>query len=146
VFENRVLRRMFGPRRYEATGGSRRLNNEELHNLYFLPNIIRMANLKGIKWAGNVGSSTSHNPIGLKGLLRDSFTLLIKWAGHVAQIGRIVMYTGRETTKKTKRRWVNNIKLDLGETDGVVWTGMITARDTDQWRALVSTVMNFQVP
>jgi hypothetical protein len=42
VFENRVLRRIFGPRRDEVTGEWRKLHNEELHNLYSLPNIIRM--------------------------------------------------------------------------------------------------------
>jgi hypothetical protein len=42
VFENRVLRRIFGPKRDEATGGSRKLHNEELHNLYSSPSIIRM--------------------------------------------------------------------------------------------------------
>jgi hypothetical protein len=64
VFENRMLRRMFGPRRYEVTGDSRRLHNVELHNLYFLSNIIRMAN-----------------------------SMRMKWTGHVAQIGRRVMHT-----------------------------------------------------
>jgi hypothetical protein len=42
VFENRVLRRIFGPKRDEMIGGWRKLDNEELHNLYVLPNIIRM--------------------------------------------------------------------------------------------------------
>jgi hypothetical protein len=42
VFENRVLRRIFGPKRDDVTGDWRKLDNEELHNLYCLPNIIRM--------------------------------------------------------------------------------------------------------
>jgi hypothetical protein len=42
VFENRVLRRIFGPKRDEVTGGWRKLHNEELHNLYSSPRIIRM--------------------------------------------------------------------------------------------------------
>jgi hypothetical protein len=42
VFENRVLRRIFGPKRDEVTGGWRELHNEELHNLYSSPNIIKM--------------------------------------------------------------------------------------------------------
>jgi hypothetical protein len=42
VFENRVLRRIFGPRRDEVTGDWRKVHNEELHNLYYSPNIIRM--------------------------------------------------------------------------------------------------------
>jgi hypothetical protein len=48
VFQNRMLRRIFGPKRDEVTGGWRKLHNEELHNLYYPPNIIRM------RWAGHV--------------------------------------------------------------------------------------------
>jgi hypothetical protein len=44
MFENRVLRRIFGPKRAEETGGWRKLHNEEFHNLYFSPSIIRMIN------------------------------------------------------------------------------------------------------
>jgi hypothetical protein len=46
--ENRVLRRRFGPKRYEVTGDWRRLHNEELHNLYYSPSIIRMIKSRGI--------------------------------------------------------------------------------------------------
>jgi hypothetical protein len=53
VFENRVLRRIFRPRRDEVTGDWRKLQNEELHNLYSSPNIIRMINLRRIGWAGH---------------------------------------------------------------------------------------------
>jgi hypothetical protein len=54
VFENRVLRRIFGPRRDEVTGDWRKLHNEELHNLYSLPNIIRMIKSWSVKWATHV--------------------------------------------------------------------------------------------
>jgi hypothetical protein len=53
VFGNRVLRRIFGPRRDEVTGGWRKLHDEELRELYFSPNIIRMIKYRGI-WAGHV--------------------------------------------------------------------------------------------
>jgi hypothetical protein len=53
VFEKRVLRRIFGPKRDEMTGGWGKLHNEELHNLYFSSNIIRMTKLR-IRWAGYV--------------------------------------------------------------------------------------------
>jgi hypothetical protein len=52
VFENRVLSRIFGPKRDEMTGGWRKLHNEELHNLYSSPSIIRKIKSRGMKWAG----------------------------------------------------------------------------------------------
>jgi hypothetical protein len=54
VFQNRVLRRMFGPKRDEVTGEWRKLYNEELHNLYSSPDIIRQIKSRRIGWAGNV--------------------------------------------------------------------------------------------
>jgi hypothetical protein len=56
VFENRVLRRIFGPKRAEVTGGWRKLHNEELHNLYSSPStsIIRMINPRTMRWGGHV--------------------------------------------------------------------------------------------
>jgi hypothetical protein len=54
VFENRVLRRMFGPKRDEVRGGWRKLHNEELHDLYSLPSIIRIMKSKRMTWAGHV--------------------------------------------------------------------------------------------
>jgi hypothetical protein len=53
VFENRVLR-IFGPKRDEVTGGWRRLHNEELHNLYSSPSIIRVIKSRRMSWAGHV--------------------------------------------------------------------------------------------
>jgi hypothetical protein len=50
VFENRVLRRIFGPRRDEVTGGWRKLHNEELHNLYSSPSIIRIIKSRRMRW------------------------------------------------------------------------------------------------
>jgi hypothetical protein len=54
VFENRVLRRIFGPKRDEVTGGWRKLHNEELHNLYSLPRISEMIKSMRMRWAGHV--------------------------------------------------------------------------------------------
>jgi hypothetical protein len=54
VFENRVLRRIFGPTRDEVTGEWRKLHNEELHNLYSSPDIIRQVKLRRMRWAGHV--------------------------------------------------------------------------------------------
>jgi hypothetical protein len=63
VFENRVLRRIFGPKRDEVTGDWRKLYNEELHNLYSPPNIIRMMKSRRTRWVGHVilmGRSAMH--------------------------------------------------------------------------------------
>jgi hypothetical protein len=54
VFENRVLRRIFGPKRDEATGDWRGLHNEELNDLYSSPNIIRVIKSRRVRWAGHV--------------------------------------------------------------------------------------------
>jgi hypothetical protein len=54
VFENRVLRRIFGPKRDEIIGGWRKLHNEELHNLYSSQSIIRMIKSRTMGWAGHV--------------------------------------------------------------------------------------------
>jgi hypothetical protein len=54
VFENRVLRRIFGPKRDEVTGECRKLHNEEFHNLYSPSSIIRMLRSREMRWAGHV--------------------------------------------------------------------------------------------
>jgi hypothetical protein len=54
MFENRVLRRIFGPRRDEVTGGWRELHNEDLCDLYSSPSLIRIIKSRRMKWAGHV--------------------------------------------------------------------------------------------
>jgi hypothetical protein len=54
LFENRVLRRIFGPKGDEVTGEWRKLHNEELHDLYYTPNIIRIMKTRRMRWAGHV--------------------------------------------------------------------------------------------
>jgi hypothetical protein len=78
VFENRVLRRIFGTKRYEVTGGWRKLLKEELPDLYSLPSIIRMIKSRRMRWAGHVAR---------KGEKRNSYTLVGK--------------QGKEPTRKT---------------------------------------------
>jgi hypothetical protein len=125
VFENRVLRGIFGPKRYEVTGGWRKLHNEELHNLYASPSIIRMIKSRRMRWAGHVAS------VGEK---RNAYRILVE------------MPEGKRPLGRPRRRWVDNIKMDLREIgrDGMDWIGL--AQNMDQWRALVNTVMNLQVP
>jgi len=83
VFENMVLRRIFGPRRDEVTGGWRRLHNEELNDLYLSPNIVRVIKSRRMRWAGHVarmgeerglyrvlvGKPEGKRPLGCPGLL-----------------------------------------------------------------------------
>jgi hypothetical protein len=53
LFENRILRRIFGPKRYEVTGGWRKLHNEQLYNSYFSPSIIRITKSRRMRWEGH---------------------------------------------------------------------------------------------
>jgi hypothetical protein len=125
VFENRVLRRIFGPKRDGVTGGWRKLHNEDLYNLYSLPSIIRI-----IKWRR------------------------MSWAGHVARMGeKRIMYRllvrkpeGKKPLGRPRRRWIDNIKMDLLVIglSVVDWIGL--AEDRYRWRALVNSVMNLLVP
>ena len=125
VFENKVLRRIFRPRRDEVTGEWTRLHNEELNDLYSSPNIVRV-----IKWRR------------------------MRWAGHVACMGeeRVVYRVlvgkpeGKRPLGRPRRRWVVNIRMDLQEVGcGYMdWIGL--AQDIDRWRRLVSAAMNLGVP
>jgi hypothetical protein len=92
VFENRVLRRIFGSKRDEATGEWRRLHNEELNDLYSSPNIIRAIKSRRMRWAGHIARM---------GEKRGAYRILV---------GRP---EGRRLLGRPRRRWANNIKMDL---------------------------------
>jgi hypothetical protein len=94
VFENRVLRRIFGPKRDEATVGWRKLHNEEIYNLYSSPSIIRMIKSRRMRWAGYVARKGAKN----------AYTIFV---------GTIV---GKSPVGRPRRSWVDNIKMDLRET------------------------------
>jgi hypothetical protein len=99
VFENRVLRRIFGPTRDEVTGEWRKLHNGELHNLYSSPDIIRQIKLRRSRWAGNVARM---------GGGRNKYRLLV---------GKP---EGKRPLESARRRWEDGIKMDLRETG---WEG-----------------------
>jgi hypothetical protein len=61
LFENSVLRRIFGPKKNLVRGKSRKLHNEELHNLYSSPSIIRMIKSSKMRWSGHVGLKAGEN-------------------------------------------------------------------------------------
>jgi hypothetical protein len=94
VFENRVLRRIFGLKREEVTGGWRKLCNEELHNFYSSSNIIKMIKPRRMRWAGHVVRM---------GEKRNAYRLLVGKPEGKRPLGR------------PRRWWVNNIKMDLRE-------------------------------
>jgi hypothetical protein len=94
VFENRVLRRIFGPKRDEVTGEWRKLHNEELHDLSSSPSIVRIIKSRRIRWAGHVARM---------GEKRNAYRLLVGKPEGKRPLGR------------PRRRWVNNIRMDLGE-------------------------------
>jgi hypothetical protein len=121
VFENRVLRRIFGPKRDEVTGGWRKLLNEELHGLYSSPSIVRVIKARRMRWAGHVASM---------GEVRGAYNILV----------------GRRPLGRPRHRREDNIKMDLRETGfgDVDWIHL--TQDRDSWRALVNTVMNLRVP
>jgi hypothetical protein len=125
VFENRVLRGIFGPKSDEVTRGWRKLHNEELHNLYSSPIIIRIIKSRRIRRAGNIARM---------GKKRNAYTILVEKPEGNRQLGR------------PSHRWGDNIKIDLRE---IVWgsTDWIDlAQDRGQWRAVVNVVMNLWVP
>jgi hypothetical protein len=94
VFENRVLRRVFGPKRDEVTGEWRRLHNKELDDLYSSPNIIRVIKSRRMRWAGHVACM---------GEKRGAYRILV---------GRP---EGRRPLGRPRHRWKDNIKMDLQE-------------------------------
>jgi len=124
VFENMVLRRIFRPRRDEVKGEWRRLHNEELNDLYSSPNIVRVIKPRRMRWAGHVPHMDEE---------RGVYRVLV---------GKP---EGRRTLGRRRRRWVDNIRLDLQEVGcGYMdWIGL--AQDRDRWRTLVSAVKNLRV-
>jgi hypothetical protein len=125
VFENSVLRRIFGPKRDETTGEWRRLRNEELNDLYLSPNIIRVIKSRRMRWPWHV-ARMGEKPV--------TYRILV---------GRP---QGRGPLERPRLRWEDNIKMDIRE---VGWVGMDwieLAQDRNRWRALVNAVMNLRVP
>jgi hypothetical protein len=95
VFENRVLSRIFGPKRDEVTGGWRKLYNEALHNLYSSPSIIRIIKSRRMRWAGHVARM---------GEKRYVYRLLVGKPEGKRPLGR------------PRRRWMDNFVRALGST------------------------------
>jgi hypothetical protein len=102
VFENRVLRRIFGPKSDEVTGEWRNLHNEELHNLYSYPDIIRQVKSRRMRWAGHVACM---------GQERKVYKVLVGKPEGKRPLGR------------PRRRWEDGIRMDHREIGLGVWIG-----------------------
>jgi hypothetical protein len=124
VFGQRVLKRIFVPKRDEVTGEWRKLHSEELNDLYSSPNMVRV-----IKW------------------------WRMRWAVHVALVWERGIYRvlvekpeGKGPLGRPGCRWEDNFKMDLQEVGcgGMDWIKLAEGRD--RWPALVNGVMNLQFP
>jgi hypothetical protein len=124
VFENRVLRRIFGHKKDEVTGERRKLHSGELHNLYSSPGIIRQIKSRRMRWAGQTARM---------GEGRNVYRVLV---------GKP---EGKRRLERPRRRWEDGIKMNLREIgwEGVEWIHL--AQDRDRWRAVVNAVMNLRV-
>jgi hypothetical protein len=124
VLENRVQRRIFGPRRDKGTGEWRKLHYKELRDLYFSPSIITIIKSRRMRLADHVARM---------GEKRNAYRLLVGNTEEKRPLGR------------PRRRWVYNIRMDLGEVGwgDVDWIGL--AQDGNRCRAVVNSALNLRV-
>ena len=112
-------------KRDEVTGEWRKLHNEELNDLYCSPNIVRVIKSRRMRWVGHVACM---------GERRGVYRVLVGKS------------EGNRPLVRPRRRWEDNIKMDLQEVgcSGMDWIEL--AQDRDRWRALVNAVMNLRLP
>jgi hypothetical protein len=124
VFENIVLRNMFGPKS-EEDGSWRKLDNGELHSLYSLLNIVRVIKSRMMRWDGHVARM-----------------------GEGSSVYRVLVGSpkGKRPLGRPRHRWEDNIKMDLREIEIKGVNSIQLAQDRVQWWAFVNTVMNLGVP
>jgi len=125
LYSQHQLGRVFGPKRDEVTGEWRKLHNEELSDLYSLPNIVRVVKSRRMRWSGHVARMVEG-----------------RWV-HRVLVGKPEV---KRPLGRPRRRWEDNIKLDLQKVGGGCGDWIELAQDRDRWWALVSAVMNLRVP
>ena len=123
VFENKVLRKIFGANKDEITGEWRKLQNAELHTLYSSSNIIRNLKSRRLRWAGHVARVEQS---------RNAYRDLVGEPERMRPLGR------------PRRRWEDSFKIDLRELGCYAGDWIDLAWDMDQWWVF-RTVMNLQV-
>jgi hypothetical protein len=123
VFENSVLRKIFGPKR-EEDGSWRKLHNDELHSLHSSPNIVRVIKSRRMRWAGHVAR------------MRDG-----------RGVYRVLVWRpeGKRPLGRPRRRWEDNIKI-LGRYGSMGANWIRLAQDKVQCRAFVNMAVNLRVP
>ena len=123
VFESRVMRRIFEPKRDEVRWEWRKLRNVELNDWYSSPNIVRMIKSRRMRWAGHVARTG-------RGIYR-------------VLVGK---HEGKKLCLRPRRRWEDNIKMDLNEEGCGSMDWIELSQNRDIWVALVNAVMNLRVP
>jgi len=108
-----------------VTGEWRKQHNEELNDLYSLPSIVRVVKSRRMRWAGHVARMEEGRGV------------------HRVLVGKP---EGKRSLRRPRRRWEDNIKMDLYEVRGGRGDWMELAQVRDRWRALVGTVRDFGVP
>ena len=116
---------IYGPKWDEVTGEWRKLHNEKLSDLYSLPNIVRVVKSRRMRWARHVARMGEERGV------------------HRVLVGK---HEGKRPLGRLRRRWKDNIKMDLQEVRRSCGDWMELAQDRDRWRALVGTARNFRVP
>jgi hypothetical protein len=123
VFENRVLRRIFGPKGDEVTGEWRKLHNEVLNDLYSSPNVIQVVKLRRMSWVGHVACMGDRRGSGF-------------WWGNLRERDYL---DGTDVDGRIILRWI------LRMWDGEAGTGLSWVRIGTRWRAFMNAVMNLRV-